>query len=252
MNIPAQRQARLTLSEVQPVIQQLQEQGFNNPSIRQIYAALGHRGSFSKIMELKQQVLANALPHLSNGSTHLDNNQTQLLANSSARKDNTLDNTADYLNQLLANIEPHLWESFQTRLEEWWSNQNSIHQQLEDLQKQVQELTVNLQEMYQLWQDSIQSPSPSPPSVTHEKVKETTTPVETNQVEPVTPTPVEFPNPQQTRSFVFWTQQQREQHNGSWKPVVEWLNQHQITTPTGRLWTSKSLSDFVRKRKSLR
>ena len=203
-------------------------------------------------MELKQQVLANALPHLSNGSTHLDNNQTQLLANSSARKDNTLDNTADYLNQLLANIEPHLWESFQTRLEEWWSNQNSIHQQLEDLQKQVQELTVNLQEMYQLWQDSIQSPSPSPPSVTHEKVKETTTPVETNQVEPVTPTPVEFPNPQQTRSFVFWTQQQREQHNGSWKPVVEWLNQHQITTPTGRLWTSKSLSDFVRKRKSLR
>ena len=250
MNIPAQRQARLTLSEVQPVIQQLQEQGFNNPSIRQIYAALGHRGSFSKIMELKQQVLANALPHLSNGATHLDNNQTQSLANSLARKDNTLDNTVDYLNQLLANIEPHLWESLQTRLEEWWSKHNSANQQLEELQKQVQELTTALQEMYHLWQGSIQSRSQSSSPVT-EEVKETTIPVEQHQAEPAELNPAEFPNPQQTRSFVSWAQRQREQHNGSWRPVVKWLNQHHITTPKGRLWTPKSLSDFVRKRKSL-
>jgi len=235
MNTQPQRQARLTFLEVQQAIQQLQEQGFNNPSIRQIYAALGHRGSFSKIMELKQQVLANALPQISNGVTHLDNNRTQPLANSVSHKDNI--------------IEPHLWESLQTRLEEWWSKHNSTNQQLEELQKQVQELTVNLQEMYQLWQDSIQSHSPSPPPVTHEKVKETTTPVEKTKVEPVEPTPVEFPNPQQTGFFVSWAQQQRKQHNGSWRPVVEWLNQYHITTPKGRLWTPKSLSDFVRKKK---
>jgi hypothetical protein len=48
MNTQPQRQARLTLSEVQQAIQQLQGQGFNNPSIRKIYVALGHRGSFSR------------------------------------------------------------------------------------------------------------------------------------------------------------------------------------------------------------
>jgi len=245
MNTQPQRQARLTLSEVQQAIQQLQEQGFNNPSIRQIYAALGHRGSFSKIMELKQQVLANKLPQLSNNVTYLDNNLEPLLAN------NLLDNT---VMQLLANVEPQLWESLQTRLEEWWSKHNSTNQQLEDLQKQVQELTTALQEMYQLWQDSTQSDSQPSPPVTHEEVKATPQPVTTvkeplvESVELTTPT-VELPNPQQTLTFVSWAQQQQKQHNGSWKPVVEWLNQYHITTPKGQLWTPKSLSDFIRKKK---
>jgi hypothetical protein len=155
MNTQPQRQARLTLSEVQEAIQQLQEQGFDNPSIRQIYAALGHRGSFSKIMELKQQVLANELPQLSNNVTYLDNNPESLLANNQPSIDNILSNKLDNtVTQLLANIEPQLWESLQTRLEVWWSTHNSTNQQLEELQKQVQELTTALQEMYQLWQGS--------------------------------------------------------------------------------------------------
>jgi hypothetical protein len=251
MNTQPQRQARLTLSEVQEAIQQLQEQGFDNPSIRQIYAALGHRGSFSKIMELKQQVLANMLPQLSNNVTYIDNNPEPPLANKLPPIDNTssnkLDNTVNYFHQLLANIEPHLWESLQTRLEVWWSKHNSANQQLENLQKQVQELTTALQEMYQLWQNSTQSHSPSSPSVTHKKVKETTRP-STPVKEPLEES-AELPNPQQTPSFVSWAQQKKEQHNGSWKPVVEWLNQHHITTPKGQLWTPKSLSDFIRKRK---
>lgn len=249
MNTQSQRQARLTLLEVQQAIQQLQEQGFNNPSIRQIYAALGHRGSFSKIMELKQQVLANMLPQLSNSVTYIDNNSESLLANNPSSIDNMLSNSLDNIvTQLLANIEPLLWESLQTRLEEWWSKHNSANQQLEDLQKQVQELTTALQEMYQLWQDSTPSRSQSSPPVT-EEVKETTIPVEQPQAKPAELHPAEFPNPQQPRSFVSWAQQQREQHNGSWKPVVEWLNQHHLTTPKGQLWTPKSLSDFIRKKK---
>jgi hypothetical protein len=253
MNTKPQRQARLTRSEVQEAIQQLQEQGFDNPSIRQIYAALGHRGSFSKIMELKQQVLANKLPPLSNNVTYLDNNPESLLANNQPSIDNILSNKLDNtVTQLLANIEPHLWESLQTRLEIWWSKHNSTNQQLEDLQKQVQELTTALQEMYQLWQDSIQSDSQSPLPVTKE-VKETPQPVATveeplvKSVELTTPA-TKLPNPQQTLTFVSWAQQQKQQ-NGSWKPVVEWLNQHHITTPKGQLWTPKSLSDFIRKRK---
>jgi chromosome segregation ATPase len=250
MNTQPQRQARLTLSEVQEAIQQLQEQGFDNPSIRQIYAALGHRGSFSKIMELKQQVLANKLPQLSNNVTYLDNNPESLLANNQPSIDNILSNKLDNtVTQLLANIEPQLWESLQARLEIWWSKHNSTNQQLEDLQKQVQELTTALQEMYQLWQGSTQSRSQSSPPVT-EEVKETTMPVEKSQAEPAELNPTEFPNPQQTGSFVSWAQRQREQHNGSWRPVVEWLNQHHLTTPKGQLWTPKSLSDFVRKKKS--
>lgn len=249
MNTQPQRQARLTRSEVQEAIQQLQEQGFDNPSIRQIYAALGHRGSFSKIMELKQQVLANMLAQLSNNVTYLDNNPESLLANNPPSIDNILSNKLDNtVTQLLANIEPQLWESLQTRLEVWWSKHNWTNQQLEDLQKQVQELTTALQEMYQLWQDSIQSDSQSAPPVT-EEVKETTIPVEEPKAEPVELNPAELPNPQQTPSFVSWAQQQKEQHNGSWKPVVEWLNQHHITTPKGQLWTPKSLSDFIRKKK---
>lgn len=248
MNTKPQRQARLTRSEVQEAIQQLQEQGFDNPSIRQIYAALGHRGSFSKITELKQQVLANSLPQLSNTVTRLDNNCVQTLANDSTHKDNILDNTVDPLNQLLANIVPLLWKPLQAQLNEWWSRHNSTSQQLEDLQKQVQELTTALQEMYHLWQNSTQSDSQFSPPVT-EEVKETIIPVEEPKAEPVELNPAELPNPQQTFSFVSWAQQQKEQHNGSWKPVVEWLNQHHITTPKGQLWTPKSLSDFIRKRK---
>lgn len=260
MNTQPQRQARLTLSEVQQAIQQLQEQGFNNPSIRKIYVTLGHRGSFSKIMELKQQVLANTLSQLSNSSvTYLDNNSASLLANNLPAIDNILSNKLDNMldntvTQLLANIEPQLWESLQTRLEVWWSKHNSTNQQLEDLQKQVQELTTALQEMYQLWQNSTQSDSQSPSPVAHEEVKETPKPVITvkeplvKSVESITPA-VEFPNPQQTLTFVSWAQQQQKQHNGSWKPVVEWLNQYHITTPKGQLWTSKSLSDFIRKKK---
>ena len=103
MNTEKQRQARLTRPEVQEAIQQLQEQGFDNPSIRQIYAALGHRGSFSKITELKQQALANMLPQLSNSGTHLDNNSDQPLANSSGHKDNPLDNAVTPLDNMLAN-----------------------------------------------------------------------------------------------------------------------------------------------------
>ena len=137
MNTKPQRQARLTRPEVQEAIQQLQEQGFENPSIRQIYAALGHRGSFSKITELKQQVLANMLPQLSNSGTHLGNNSGQVLANSYGHKDNPLDNTVTPLDNMLANIVPLLWESLQTRLDEWWSKHDSTNQQLEGLQKQV-------------------------------------------------------------------------------------------------------------------
>jgi hypothetical protein len=251
MNTQPQRQARLTLSEVQQAIQQLQEQGFNNPSIRQIYAALGHRGSFSKIMELKQQVLANMLAQLSNNVTYLDNNPESLLANNPPSIDNILSNKLDNtVTQLLANIEPQLWEPLQTRLDEWWSKHNSTNQQLEDLEKQVQELTANLQEMYQLWQNSTQSCSPA----TYEEVKEITTPsapVEEPLVESeeLTVESSELPNPQQTQAFVSWAQRQKEQHNGSWKPVVEWLNQHHIVMLKGQLWTPKSLSDFIRKRK---
>jgi hypothetical protein len=250
MNTQPQRQARLTFSEVQQAIQQLQEQGIDNPSIRQIYIALGHRGSFSKIMKLKQQVLANMLPQLSNNTTPSLANNPPPIDNISVDNllSNILTHTRNQLPQMLANIEPQLWESFQTRLEEWWSKQNSTNQQLEDLQKQVQELTMALQEMYQLWQDSIQSDSqPALPVI--EEVKETTIPVEKSKAEPVELPPAELPNPQQTLPFVSWAQQQQEQHNGSWKPVVEWLNQHHITTPKGQSWTPKSLSDFIRKKK---
>lgn len=111
--------------------------------------------------------------------------------------------------------------------------QQSIQQLTQDkvvsstnlLQKQVEELTEDLQEMYQLWQEA------------------------TQQLMSEFNCEDELPNPQQTPSFVSWAQQQKEQHNGSWKPVVEWLNQHHITTPKGQLWTPKSLSDFIRKKK---
>ena len=250
MNTQPQRQARLTFSEVQQAIQQLQEQGFNNPSIRQIYTALNHRGSFSKIMELKQQVLANTLPSLSNNAAPLLANNPPPINNISVDNllSNVLTHTQNQLPQMLANAEPLLWESLQTRLEEWWSQHDSTNQQLEELQKQVQELTMALQEMYHLWQDSTQPDSQSSPPVI-EEVKETIIPVEEPKAEPVELTPAELPNPQQTLTFVSWAQQQQKQHNGSWKPVVEWLNQHHITTPKGQLWTPKSLSDFIRKKK---
>jgi len=251
MNTQPQRQARLTFLEVQQAIQQLREQGFNNPSIRQIYTALGHRGSFSKIIELKQQALANMLPQLSNNAAPQLANNPPPIDNLSVDNllSNVLTHTKNQLQQMLANAEPPLWESLQTRLEIWWSKHNSTNQQLEDLQKQVQELTTALQEMYQLWQGSTQSHSQFSPPVTKE-VKETTMPVEKPQVEPVELNPTEFPNPQQISSFLSWAQQQREQYNGSWKPVVEWLNQHHLTTPKGQLWNPKSLSDFIRKKKS--
>ena len=210
-----QRQARLTLSEVQQAIQQLQNQGFNNPSIRQIYTALGHRGSFSKIMELKQQILANILPQISNNTVRLLANNPPPIDNISVDNllSNVLTHTKNQLQQMLANAEPQLWESLQTRLEEWWSKHNSTNQQLEELQKQVQELTTALQEMYQLWQGVTQSHSQSSPPVI-EEVKETTMPVEKPQVKPVELNPTEFPNPQQISSFVSWAQQQRKQYNG--------------------------------------
>jgi len=254
MNTQPQRQARLTFLEIQQAIQQLQEQGFNNPSIRQIYAALGHRGSFSKIMELKQQVLANASPPISNGVTHLDNNRTQPLANNVSHKDNMLANTVDYLNQLLANMEPHLWESLQTRLDEWWSKHDSTSQQREWFQKPVQELAEDLQEMYQLWRNATQPVlepnAPGPQEESHslmEEAKETTTPLA--WVEEPTVESSKLPDPQQAQAFVSWAQRQKEQHNGSWKPVVEWLNQHHIVMLKGQPWTPKGLSDFIRKKK---
>lgn len=124
--------------------------------------------------------------------------------------------------------------------------QQSIQQLIQDkvisstnlkLQKQVEELTENLQEMYQLWQEATQQLMSE-----FNCEKAIITDVTTENFD-------ELPNPQQTPSFVSWAQQQKEQHNGSWKPVVEWLNQHHITTPKGQLWTPKSLSDFIRKRK---
>ena len=56
------RQARLSYLEVQTVIQHLQEQGWKDPSIRQIYTALNCRGSFRTLTQLKRQVLSQALP----------------------------------------------------------------------------------------------------------------------------------------------------------------------------------------------
>jgi len=94
-------------------------------------------------------VLANILPQLSNSVPYLDNNPPQVLANSIGPRDNPLDNTVSQFNHRLANIVPPLWELLQTRLEEWWSKHDSTSQQLEWLQKQVQELTEDLQEMYQ-------------------------------------------------------------------------------------------------------
>ena len=124
--------------------------------------------------------------------------------------------------------------------------QQSIQQLIQDkvvsstnlkLQKQVEELTENLQEMYQLWQEATQQLMSE-----FNCEKAIITGVTTENFD-------EFPDPKQVQAFVVWAEQRKRLHNGSWKPVVEWLNQNKIRMSKGKAWTNKSLSDFIRKKR---
>ena len=113
----------------------------------------------------------------------------------------------------------------------------SVLIQNNDLPKQVQELTENLHEMYQLWQELTQQLSfqSNPPPQKETTVEE--------------PPSKELPNPQQVEKFVSWVEQQKKLHHGALKPIVEWLNQQQIPMVKGQSWTTESLSNFLRKKR---
>ena len=131
MSTKTQRQTRMTCQEVQEIITQLQEQGFDNPSVRQIYQALGRRGSFTKILELKKQVLAHTVTYNDNGVINSDNTLSNsrvihldnMLANDLSNRAN--DNVVN-LDNTLAYIETLLWERIQPKIDEWCSKHELI------------------------------------------------------------------------------------------------------------------------------
>lgn len=218
--------ARLTLETVKQATDSLQKQG-KKPSNRNIINWLGY-GSFSTLKKLREHH-----PELFYCTDTLTvTYDTQKRNDSLEERVSRLETTVQKLIQGKATSSP----------------------ELESLQKQVQELTEDLQEMYQLWRNATQPVlepnAPVPQDESHsliEEVTETTTPLvltEEPQVESA-----ELPDPQQAQAFVSWAQRQKEQYNGSWKPVVEWLNQHQIVMLKGQPWTPKGLSDFIRKKK---
>jgi len=208
--------ARLTLETVKQAIDTLHNQG-KKPSNRNIINWLGY-GSFSTLKKLREHH-----PEVFYCTDTL--------------------NVADDTHKADASLEARV-ARLETTVQQLIPGKATSSPELESLQKQVQELTEDLQEMYQLWRDSTQPVlKPNVPV----SQKETITPsalTEEPQVESS-----ELPNPQQTQAFVSWAQQQKEQHNGSWKPVVEWLNQHHIVMLKGQPWTPKGLSDFIRKKK---
>jgi len=204
--------ARLTLETVKQATDSLQNQG-KKPSNRNIINWLGY-GSFSTLKKLREHH-----PEVFYCTDTL--------------------NVADDTHKADASLEARV-ARLETTVQQLIPGKATSSPELESLQRQVQELTEDLQEMYQLWRNATQpvlEPNAPVPQ------KETTTPL-ASAVESS-----ELPNPKQTQAFVAWAQWQKEQHNGSWKPVVEWLNQHQIVMLKGQPWTPKGLSDFIRKKK---
>lgn len=218
--------ARLTLETVKQATDSLQKQG-KKPSNRNIINWLGY-GSFSTLKKLREHH-----PELFYCTATLT-----VAKNDTHKADVSLETRVDRL---------------ETTVQKLIQGKATSSPELESLQKQVQELAEDLQEMYQLWRNATQPVlepnAPVPQSESHsliEKVKETTTPLVLTKEPQVESS--ELPDPQQTQAFVSWAQRQKEQHNGSWKPVVEWLNQHQIVMLKGQPWTPKGLSDFIRKK----
>jgi uncharacterized coiled-coil protein SlyX len=212
--------ARLTLETVKQATDSLQNQG-KKPSNRNIINWLGY-GSFSTLKKLREHhpevFYCTDTLNVAKYDTHKGGASLEARV---AR----LEITVHKLIQVKATSSP----------------------ELESLQRQVQELTEDLQEMYQLWRNATQPVLEPNAPVSQDEVKETTIPLVITEKPTVESS--ELPNPKQTQAFVSWAQWQKEQHNGSWKPVVEWLNQHQIVMLKGQPWTPKSLSDFIRKRK---
>jgi hypothetical protein len=212
--------ARLTFETVKQAIDTLHNQG-KKPSNRNIINWLGY-GSFSTLKKLREHhpevFYCTDTLNVAKYDTHKGDASLEARV---AR----LESMVHKLIQVKATSSP----------------------ELESLQRQVQELAEDLQEMYQLWRNATQPVLEPNAPVSQDEVKETTTPLVITE-EPTVESS-ELPNPKQTQAFVSWAQRQKEQHNGSWKPVVEWLNQHQIVMLQGQPWTPKGLSDFIRKKK---
>ena len=204
---------QLTLETVKLATDTLKTQGLK-PTNRKIVDYLGY-GSFSTLKKIRES------------HPELFTSTDMIVSKISTPQRDTL------LEQRVSSLEKSL-QSIQQMLQTL--RQNS------DLQQQVQELTENLHEMYQLWQELTQQLSsksnPPPPKET----KETTVMVEE-------PPSKELPNPQQVKKFVSWVEQQKKRHHGALKPIVEWLNQHQIPMIKGQCWTTESLSNFLRKKR---
>jgi uncharacterized coiled-coil protein SlyX len=211
--------ARLTLETVKQATDTLQNQG-KKPSNRNIINWLGY-GSFSTLKKLREHhpevFYCTDTLNVAKYDTH---------------------KAGSSLEERVARLEAMVQKLIQVKA--------TSSPELESLQKQVQELTEDLQEMYQLWRNATQ-PVLKPNAPVPQEVKETTTPLAS--AEEPTVESSELPDPQQAQAFVSWAQQQKERHQGSWKPVVEWLNQHQIVMLKGQPWTPKGLSDFIRKKK---
>ena len=206
---------QLTLETVKLATDTLKTQGLK-PTNRKIVDYLGY-GSFSTLKKIREHHPELFAPIDTTAST-----------TNTPQRDTLLEQRVSSLETSLQSIQQML----QTL------RQNS------DLQRQVQELTENLHEMYQLWQELTQqlsSKSNSPPQK-ETTVKETTVTVKE-------PPSKELPNPQQADKFVSWVEQQKKLHHGALKPIVEWLNQHQIPMLKGQSWTTESLSNFLRKKR---
>ena len=206
---------QLTLETVKLATDTLKTQGLK-PTNRKIVDYLGY-GSFSTLKKIRES------------HPELFTSTDMIVSKISTPQRDTL------LEQRVSSLEKSL-QSIQQMLQTL--RQNS------DLQQQVQELTENLHEMYQLWQELTQqlSSKSNPLPQKETTVKETTVTVE----EPLSK---ELPNPQQVEKSVSWVEQQKKLHHGALKPIVEWLNQHQIPMIKGQSWTTESLSNFLRKKR---
>ncbi len=201
---------QLTLETVKLATDTLKTQGLK-PTNRKIIDYLGY-GSFSTLKKIREHHPELFAPIDTTAST-----------TNTPQRDTLLEQRVSSLETSLQSIQQML----------------PVLIQNSDLQKQVQELTENLHEMYQLWQELTQqlnSKSNPPPQ------KETTVIVEE-------PPSKELPNPQQVEKFISWAEQQKKLHHGALKPIVEWLNQHQIPMVKGQSWTTESLSNFLRKKR---
>lgn len=209
--------AQLSLETVKQAINILKSQG-KKLTNRNIVEHLGY-GSFSTLKKIREHhpELFSAVDTLSD--THQINS--------------TIEKRILFLETSIQMIQQSV---------QWLTQDKVVSLKNLELQRQVEELTENLQEMYQLWRELTQQLNSPPPE---EIIPTTVTTIPTTIPAEVSH---KLPNPKQNEAFISWAKQQKERYQ-AWKPVADWLNQHQVFMLKGQSWNAKSLSDFIRKKR---